>query len=127
MDAEQTGQATPVGAGRSACAGHVTGPTPLSSFGREMKDRGKMQKLDPLKGAVVVFLVYLVGLLTPFAMVGRSWGSVWVFAAAPASLVFEAIFGIDPDSYFLIAFSSILAAAFWAFLGGLILTRIRRP
>jgi hypothetical protein len=69
------------------------------------------------KISLTVGLLVLMALLLPFAVMGKYWGMVWFYAAAPLSLIAEETFGVSSDSYLLITAVSIGSAALWAFLG----------
>jgi len=68
----------------------------------------------PKKIGLGVWVLGFLGLLVPFAVIGESWGTLWMYVAAPSSFVAEDMIGIGRDSYFLTAFVSACAAAIWA-------------
>ena len=68
----------------------------------------------PRTTAWVVGSLFLLAALVPYAVIGESWGMVWIYVTAPLSFLAESTVGIGPDSWLLIASVSLASAVLWS-------------
>ena len=88
--------------------------TSLSEFRKSWDNEN--ETLPRQKAAQTVGILFVLGALLSFAVIGKWWGMLWIFLTFPLSFLVESTIGIGSNSLFLIVAITFASGFLWAML-----------
>ena len=73
-----------------------------------------MKRSRAIKASQTVGVLFVLGALLPFAVIGGWWAMVWMLVTFHLSYLAEATIGIGPNGLFLVVAITLACDFFWA-------------